>query len=82
MPLSESRLTYCFNFYEKDNFVIRFDKQRNSTRLFSNGIITVKVKYHLSGDMKDLYIYNIIDVKTGLILKTMACISYNSMLKT
>ena len=62
------------------DFVITFDSLGNSTRLFSNGIISVKIKLH-KNDNGELLNYNIIDIKTGMILKNQACVSHRSMLR-
>jgi len=64
---------------KKNNFVLRFDTLGNSTRLFSNGIISVKVKL-LKNDKDEFLSYNIIDIKTGMILKNQTCVSHRMML--
>lgn len=65
---------------KNNDFKLIFDIEGNSTRLFSNGIISVKVKLH-KNDKGEQLNYNIIDINTGMILKNQACVSYRTMLK-
>lgn len=58
------------------SFVIRLDKNGNSTRLYSNGIISVRVKVNKLDST-----YVILDIKNGMILVNKHCVSHKSMLK-